>query len=229
MTHPIIIRNHPLRPRTPNILNQTIKIRMITQRNQMLIITNLPTRRIKLPPTHTNTRTTQTNTPTRIHMIKRHTRQIPVQQLLTLPLRRKRPTTQPHTMPLTNLRNPKNPLRHDKRHTHVSAVQNLHNLLQLTMKTKHVDRAAPKLLLNHRNQKLLNIHRERASTRRTTISRLHHKHVTVRQRRRTVNPEIPSIRNPDPVRVLNHNLSRTQDMVSLNKRNPLTAILNRSP
>ena len=30
MTYPIIIRNHPLRLTTPNILNQTIKIRMIT-------------------------------------------------------------------------------------------------------------------------------------------------------------------------------------------------------
>jgi len=164
MTHPIIIRNHPLRPRTPNILNQTIKIRMITQSNQMLIIANLPARRIKLPPTHTNTSTTQTNTPTRVHVIKRHTRQISIQQLLALLLRRKRPTTQPHTMPLTNLRNPKNPLRHNKRHTHVRTVQNLHNLLQFTMKTKHVNRAVPELLLNHRNQELPNIHLERAST-----------------------------------------------------------------
>src|SRR3972149_3703161 len=229
MTHPIIIRNHPLRPRTPNILNQTIKIRMITQSNQMLIIANLPARRIKLPPTHTKARTLQTNTATRVHVIKRHTRQIPIQQLLALPLRRKRPTTQPHTVPLTNLRNPKNPLRHNKRHSHVSTMQNLHKLLQFAMKTKNVDRAIPELLLNHRNQKLLNIQLKDAPTRRTPISRLNNKNITIHHRRRTVNPEIPSIRNPDTIRTLNQNLSRTQNMISLNKRNPLITVLDALP
>src|SRR4030042_1432387 len=133
---------------------------MITQRNQMLPSTNLPTRRMKLPPTNTNTRPIQTNASPRIHVIKRNARKIPIQQLLPFILSRKRQTTQLHPMLLTDLRNTENPLRHNERHTHVSTMQNLHNLLKFTVITKNVNRTAPKPLLNHRNKKLLNIQLE---------------------------------------------------------------------
>src|SRR4030065_2313311 len=126
----------------------------------MLLITNLPTRRMKLPPTNTNTRTIQTNAPPRIHVIKRNAWKIPIQQLPSFLLSRKRQTTQLHPMLLTDLRNTKNPFRHDERHTHVSAMQNLHNFLKFTVIAKNVNRAAPKPLLNHRNKKLLNIQLE---------------------------------------------------------------------
>jgi len=230
MTHPIIISNHPPRLTTPNILNQPIKIRMITQRNQMLTLPNLPTWRMKLPTANTNTRTTyQTNTPPRIHMIKRNTGQILIQQLSAVFLGRKRQTPQPHPVRLTNLRNTKNPLRHNKRHTHISTMQNLHNLLQLTMIAENVNCTLPKPLLNHGNKKLPNIHLKRTLKRRTPIRRLNNKNITTLQRLSTVNPKVPSISHPAAIRVLNHHLSRTQNMIRLHKRNPLITMLNRLP
>src|SRR3990170_2140901 len=129
-------------------------------------------------------------------------------------------------MLLTDLRNTKNPFRHDERHTHVSMMQNLHNLLKFTVIPKNVNRAAPKPLLNHRNKKLLNIQLEGTPKRGTPISRLHHKNITVQQRLRPVKLKVPRVSNPIIVRVLNQNLSRTQNMIRLSKRNLLFAVLN---
>jgi hypothetical protein len=229
MTNPIIIRNHPLRHRTPNILNQTTKIRMITQSNQMLPLTNLPTRRTKLPTTNTNPRTTQTHPLPSIHMIKRNTRQILIQQVPTLLRRGKRQTTKLHPMRLTNLRNIKHPLRHNKRHTNIRPTKNLHNLLQLTIIAKNVNRAQPKILFNHGNKQLPNIHLKRAFKPWASVSRLNNKRITTQQRLSTVNPEVTSIPHPPALRILHQNLSRTQNVVRLKKRHPLVAILKRFP
>src|SRR3989304_5962093 len=192
----------------------------------MLLITNLPTRRMKLPPTNPNPRTIQTNASPRIHVIKRNAWKIPIQQLPSFLLSRKRQTTQLHPMLLTDLRNTKNPLRHNERHTHISMMQNLHNLLKLTVITKNVNRTTPKPLLNHRNKQFLNIQLEGTPKRGTPISRFHNKNITVQQRRRPVKLKVPSISNPVAAIALNQNLSRTQNVVRLNKRNMLITILD---
>src|ERR1035437_7810721 len=101
--------------------------------------------------------------------------------------------------------------RHNKRHLNICIPQNLHNFLEFTMVTKHVDSAAAEAFLNHGNQKLRYINVKVAPARWTPIRRLNNQNIAV-DNWSAIQPKISRPNNTYSTSILNKDLRGTQDV-----------------
>lgn len=226
VVHAVVVSYYQLRSGPTHVIQQSVKIGVVTQGDKVFFLAYLPNCTGEFPAAHANTKVVEADAISRVHMVETDVRSVPLVKRKSLKLVLKDKFAEAHFVFFAHATYLVHVFRNDEGHVDVGVVEYLHYFLNLAMVTENVHGSLLKSAFHERYERVVRVLMESASAMGAAVGGFDDKNVAVEDRC-FIDAEVTGENDAFAFMVLDQHLSRAEDVVSLVQSDFFVIVLER--